>query len=86
MEQKYCQSCGMPLQDPALLGTERDGSPSQDYCKYCYQDGAFTGEMTMEEMIDFCVPILVQENPALTAEEVKVHLSQIYPHLLRWKK
>ena len=40
----------MPLSD-ALLGTEADGAPSPHYCKYCYQNGAFTCAMTMEEMM-----------------------------------
>ncbi len=49
----YCQSCGMPMEE-SLYGTEKDGTKSPDYCSYCYQNGAFTGEMTMEQMIDFC--------------------------------
>ena len=53
MNHTFCQSCGMPIDAPALRGTERGGTPSEHYCKYCYQEGAFTGEMTMEEMIDF---------------------------------
>ena len=32
----------MPLDDPELLGTEKDSSKSHEYCKYCYQNGAFT--------------------------------------------
>lgn len=42
MARDYCQSCGIPLFDDNLLGTERDGSPSADYCKYCYRNGHFT--------------------------------------------
>mgnify|MGYP002315809720 CR=1 FL=1 len=34
MEQKFCQSCGMPL-NPANPGTNADGSISEDYCGYC---------------------------------------------------
>lgn len=26
MEQKFCQSCGMPLSDATVLGTETNGS------------------------------------------------------------
>lgn len=66
MNHTFCQSCGMPIDDPALRGTERGGTPSEHYCKYCYQEGAFTGEMTMEEMIDFCTPMMVRANPELT--------------------
>lgn len=43
MENKnICQSCSMPLDKPELLGTEKDGSKSTEYCSYCYQNGAFT--------------------------------------------
>lgn len=28
MEQKFCQSCGMPL-NPEVLGTEKDGSKTK---------------------------------------------------------
>ena len=50
-DMKFCQSCGMPLLPGTELGTEADGSPSPDYCSYCYKGGKFKGEMTMEEMI-----------------------------------
>jgi len=82
----FCQSCGMPLSDPALRGTERDGTASPHYCKYCYQDGAFTGEMTMEQMIDFCAPMMVSSNPGMSAQAAKEQMRQFFPRLLRWKK
>ena len=40
MEQKFCQSCGMPLTNE-ILGTNADGSKNEDYCIYCYKDGKF---------------------------------------------
>lgn len=83
---KFCQSCGMPLADPETHGTEADGSASADYCKYCYQHGAFTSSMTMEEMIDFCVPHMVAGHPEMTAEQAKAQMEQFFPMLLRWKK
>ena len=33
MEQKICQSCGMPIDD-STFGKEADGSKNQDYCHY----------------------------------------------------
>lgn len=81
----FCQSCGMPL-SPELSGTEADGSKSADYCQYCYQNGAFTGDMTMEEMIDFCTPFMVQNNPNLTPEQAKEQMFRFFPMLKRWKK
>ena len=50
MEQKFCQSCGMPLNDHNH-GTNADGTPNEDYCIYCYKDGKFTQDLTMEQMI-----------------------------------
>lgn len=47
----YCQSCSMPLDGPELWGTEKDGSPNREYCKFCYQHGVFTNpDLTLEEM------------------------------------
>ena len=54
MEQKFCQSCGMPL-NPANPGTNADGSISEDYCGYCYKDGVFLQDFNMSQMIEFCV-------------------------------
>lgn len=85
MEQQFCQSCGMPL-DGENYGTERDGGTSPHYCKYCYQNGAFTGEMTMEEMIDFCAPMMAQANAGMTEEQAKAQMYRFFPMLLRWKK
>ena len=53
MEQKFCQSCGMPLTNE-ILGTNTDGTLNEDYCIYCYKDGKFAQDMTMEQMIDHC--------------------------------
>jgi radical SAM superfamily enzyme len=52
MENKqFCQSCSMPLDKPELLGTEKDGSKSKEYCTYCYQNGSFVSpNMKLEEM------------------------------------
>ena len=86
MEPRFCQSCGIPLDDPALRGTERDGTPSPHYCSYCYQNGAFTGEMTMEEMIDFCAPIWVREMPGMTEDAARAQMRAFFPQLKRWKQ
>ena len=50
-QHKVCQSCSMPLdKDPGKGGTNADGSKSDKYCSFCYQNGAFVREMTVEEM------------------------------------
>lgn len=83
---KFCQSCGMPMTPEYAYGTEADGSQSPDYCSYCYKDGKFTGEMTMEEMIDFCTPFMVKANPGMTAEQAKEQMFRFFPMLKRWKR
>ena len=35
----YCQCCGMPLSDDAMISREADGSLNEEYCKWCYADG-----------------------------------------------
>ena len=57
MNQRFCQSCGMPMgETEELYGTNADGSKNEEYCKYCFENGAFTFPGTMEEMIEICVP------------------------------
>lgn len=82
-EQLYCQSCAMPLNEE-IYGTEEDGSPSTDYCKFCYEDGKFKQDFTMQEMIDFCIPIVV-ENSDMDEQSVTVMLNKVIPQLKRWK-
>ena len=84
-EQTFCQSCAMPLTDD-LRGTEADGSPSPHYCKYCYDKGKFTQDMTMEEMIDFCAVTMAKANPGMTEEQAKTQMQTFFPKLLRWKE
>ena len=63
-----CQSCGMPLDFMELRGTEKDGRKSDDYCMYCYKDGHFTYECTMQQMIDLCVPHMANGEESFTHE------------------
>ena len=82
--QQFCQSCGMPLQNPEDFGTERDGSKSEDYCKHCYVKGEFPQDITMEQMIDFCVPYTVEQGVYPTAEAARGALMEYFPKLKRW--
>lgn len=83
-EMTFCQSCSMPLTEPQK-GTEADGALSPNYCKYCYDKGKFTHDMTMEEMIDFCAPFMAKSNPDMTVEQAKAQMQTFFPQLLRWK-
>ena len=89
MEQKFCQSCGMPLRDE-VLGTNADGTKNEDYCMYCYKDGQFLQDCTMEEMIEHCAQFVNEVNKGLpqpiTKEEYKQMMQQYFPMLKRWRK
>ena len=64
----------MTYQYTGDYGTEKDGSKSKDYCKYCYQNGEFTSDVTLEEMIDFCVP-KTAEATGMSEEEARKMLN-----------
>lgn len=79
-----CQSCGMPLADDCFIGTDADGALNEKYCKWCFADGRFTYECTMEEMIESCVPHMLGngwENEA----DCRAFMARILPTLERWK-
>jgi hypothetical protein len=41
----------MPLDNAEMQGTEKDGTKSNEYCRYCYREGAFINpNMTIGEM------------------------------------
>jgi len=86
MKVKFCQSCAMPMGDEdELYGTNGDGTRNEDYCKYCYQDGAFTADISMEQMIEVCVPHMVAANPGMSEDEARNRMREYFPSLKRWK-
>ncbi len=83
--QSCCQSCGMPLVEAALFGTEKEGQVSVEYCTYCYGEGEFKQpDLTMKEMIEICVPHLKEEG--MTEEGARQMLATFLPSLKRWRK
>ena len=84
MDKKLCQSCGMPIDDEKLFGLNEDGTKNEDYCVYCFKDGKFTTDGTMEEMIEICVPHMVKGG--LEESKAREMLNNILPNLKRWAK
>lgn len=82
---KFCQSCGMPMGPGAAYGTEADGSPSTDYCAYCYEKGAFTAPVDLKGMIDICVGPMVEANPGMAEAQARDAMAHFLPMLKRWK-
>lgn len=81
-----CQSCGMPLEEAGFYGTEKDGSQANEYCKFCYQYGAYTEEdLSLEQMIERSVAYMTTQ---LGFEEAKAREASqnIIPRLKRWQQ
>jgi len=72
----------MPIDGTELAGTERDGSKSNEYCKYCYQQGKFTDpDMTWDEMRKNVIEQMEKEKVPEDMIETAVGRLQ---HLKRW--
>jgi hypothetical protein len=79
----FCQSCGMPLDKEEAKGTEKNGLKSNEYCKYCFVDGAFKNpKMNLEDM---------ENNVKNKMKKLELHEYAIQkavnmlPALKRWK-
>ena len=87
---QFCQSCGMPLTKNEDCGTNADGSTNFDYCQYCYKDGQFLQDCTMDEMIEHCAQFVDEVNKQMpqpmTKEEYKQMMRGFFPMLKRWRK
>jgi len=82
----YCQSCGMPMSEESHYGKNTDGSKSEDYCCHCYPNGAFNNpNETLEEMIESCVPFIVEAGECPDAESARKMLYELLPTFKRWK-
>ncbi len=77
-----CQCCGMPLEDD-LISREKDGTPNEAYCKWCYADGTYTYS-NMDELIDVCVEHMV--NDEFSEEQARAYMKDTLPKLDYWKR
>ncbi len=81
-QQLFCQCCGMPLEDE-IISREKDGTPNEEYCKWCYADGTYTYS-DMDELIEVCIPLMVKEG--FTEEQARDFMKQKLPKLDYWKR
>ena len=80
--QLICQCCGMPLED-GITSREPDGSYNEDYCKWCYAEGAFAYQ-SKDALLDFLLAHMPNPENIGEAErraQYDAHLSQ----LKHWK-
>ena len=78
-----CQSCGMPLNKEEVKGTEKNGLKTDDYCKYCYENGTFKNpDINLEDM---------KKNVQNQMKKMQLHENviqkavNILPALKRWQ-
>ncbi|MBO4339828.1 MAG: GNAT family N-acetyltransferase [Bacteroidales bacterium] len=87
---QFCQSCGMPLTRTEDCGTNADGSVNYDYCQYCFKDGKFLQDLTMDGMIEHCAQFVDEVNKnmpqPMTREQYKQMMYGFFPMLKRWRK
>lgn len=77
-----CQCCGMPL-DESSISKEVDGTFNEEYCKWCYTDGAFVYN-SLEQLTDFLVEHM--SNEEWPPEQARVYFESELPKLGHWKK
>jgi hypothetical protein len=78
----FCQSCTMPIDNVGDRGTEKDGSKSNQYCKYCYRDGTFTNpDMTLGQIKK---TVLMQMHKMNLADNIIQKSLNSLSHLKRW--
>jgi len=85
MSVSICQSCGMPLNKEENRGTNSDNTKTEEYCKFCFQNGKFVNEkLTMQDQIDKSVEVSKKMwIPEQTAREIAMNT---IPKLKRWQK
>ena len=80
--QLICQCCGMPLDD-STISKEPDGDFNEEYCKWCYAEGAFAYQ-SKDALLDFLLAHMPNSENIGEAErraQYDAHLSQ----LKHWK-
>lgn len=81
--QLVCQCCGMPLNEDGLISRETDGSYNEDYCKWCYTDGAFAYK-SKDSLLDYLVSHM--PNPDNLSDEDRRNQFDAYlTQLKHWK-
>ena len=65
------------------MSKEPDGAFNEEYCKWCYADGAFL--VHQPAAADrFCVGHMASEQ--WPAEQVRAHMEAVVPNLKHWKE
>ncbi len=82
---QICQSCSMPIDQDEYKGTSKDDTLNSEYCKYCYENGEFIDDRTMEEEIEHLIPFYIDDSD-ISTEEARESIRNSIKDLKRWKK
>jgi hypothetical protein len=75
----------MPMEKPDDFGTTADGFKVNDYCHFCFENGAFTDpHITMEQMIKKVIEIMTTKM-GMPEAQVKSFATEFIPKLKRWQ-
>ena len=78
-----CQSCGMPLNKEENWGTNENNSKTNEYCKFCFQDGKFSdSNLTMKKVIDKSVEL--SKKLWMPEDKAREIANNTIPKLKRW--
>ena len=80
--QLVCQCCGMPLED-SMMSREKDGAINEDYCQWCYAEGAYTYS-NMDDLIEICIPHMTEQG--FSEEQARAYMQEMLPKLDYWKR
>ncbi|NLV27878.1 MAG: hypothetical protein GXY48_12060 [Methanomicrobiales archaeon] len=79
-----CQSCAMPFMKDEDYGTESDGSRSNIYCTYCYQNGKFTDDnCNVEKMAEIGAGMMSQMF-GMPLDKARMFMQNQISPLKRW--
>ncbi len=79
-----CQCCGMPLSEDGYISREKDGSFNEDYCKWCYADGAFV-YTSKDSLLDYLLAHAPNPDNTPDPERRKTYDGWL-SELKHWKK
>lgn len=80
-----CQSCGITIMGREEFGKEKNGALKVDYCRYCYDGGAFVEpDMTFELMVEK-VASAMKTGKNVTDEAARESAARLLGGLKRWQ-
>ncbi len=81
--QLFCQCCGMPMTEDAVISREPEGGFNEEYCKWCYAEGRFAYP-TKASLIDFLMGHM-PDPEGLPEEERRARMDGYLSQLKHWK-